>query len=236
MKKNVLGLALCAAMTLGAASCLKDDDYEYDYDTFAVVTIWPEADSFKLQLDDSTVLRPTNVTASPYGDKVVRAYAGYRVVEETAGTKSDSVDESVEKIITKNIKLSWVDSILTKKPVQTLGDKDDDTYGTAPIEILNDWSTVAEDGFLTLSVRTISGAPGTAHYVNLVTGSDPDDPFVLTLRHKCDTSYSSQMFDGILAFNLNDLPHTSDEVKIKLKWTSFTGVKTEEFSLKMHKE
>ncbi len=231
MKHKILGLALCASVMLGGVSCLKDNGTEYEYDTLAMVTIWPETDSFKLQLNDSTVLRPTNVSVSPYGDKVVRAYAGY-----TEADVLPTVTKSSEEMFIKHVKLSWVDSILTKKPVQTLGDKDDDTYGTAPIEILNAWSTVAEDGFLTLNIRTISGAPGTTHYINLVTGSVPDDPFVLTLRHKCDTSYSSLMSDGILAFNLNDLPHTSDEVTVKLTWTSFTGIKTEEFKLKMHRE
>lgn len=231
MKKTLLKLALTALCALTISSCLNKNNDVIDTVPTGLVTVWPGTDSFKLQLDDNTVLIPTNRTTSPFKDKVVRAFAQYTEEE----TKSETVLAD-ETLVMKNVKLHWLDSILTKKPVLTQGDKDDELYGTAPIEIIKDWCTVAEDGFLTLRIRTAAGAPGTKHIINLVTGTNADDPFEVTLKHKCSTSTLLNMADGIVAFNLNDLPHDADEVKVKVKWTSFSGEKNTEFTLKMHKE
>ncbi len=230
MKKTLLQLTLTTLCALTMTSCLNKNNDTIDITPTGLVTVWPGTDSFKLQLDDNTVLVPTNIKTSPYKDKVVRAFAKYS--EESTGSEVSLGDES---LVTKNIKLNWLDSILTKKPVQSQGDKDGELYGTAPIEIIKDWCTVAEDGFLTLRIRTSAGTPGTKHIINLVTGSNPDDPFEVTLRHSCPTSTTLNMADGIVAFNLNDLPHETDEVKVKVKWISFSGEKSTEFALKMHR-
>ncbi len=231
MKKTLIHLTLIAMTIMAGTSCLDKNSDIIDTIPTGLVTVWPGDGSFKLQLDDNTVLIPTNITASPYKDKVVRAFAQYTEVE----TKNEVVLGD-EALVTKNIKLNWLDSILTKKPVLTQGDKDDELYGTAPIEIIKDWCTVAEDGFLTLRIRTAAGDPLTKHIINLVTGTNPENPFEVVLRHKCPTSQMLNMADGIVAFNLNELPHDTDEVKVKVKWNSFSGEKSTEFTLKMHKD
>lgn len=231
MKKTLIHLTLIALTAIAITSCLDKNNDIIDTAPTGLVTVWPGTDSFKLQLDDNTVLIPTNISTSPYKDKVVRAFAQY--TEEAVKKEAVLGDES---IITKNVKLNWIDSILTKKPVLTQGDKDDELYGTAPIEIIKDWCTVAEDGFLTLRIRTMAGTPGTKHIINLVTGTNPENPFEVVLRHSCPTSQMLNMADGIVAFNLNDLTHDTNEVKVKVKWNSFSGEKSTEFTLKMHKE
>ena len=72
------------AAVLGAAvsmqSCTKDDGFSYeDLIPNAVVTVKPDGDKFYLQLDDKTVIYPSNMTKSPYGDKEVRAFTNYKL-------------------------------------------------------------------------------------------------------------------------------------------------------------
>ncbi|CEN49242.1 conserved hypothetical protein [Capnocytophaga canimorsus] len=52
------------------------------------------------------------------------------------------------------MRINWIDSIRTKKPVPDLGAENDAKYGNDAIEVVKDWLTVAEDGYLTLRIRT----------------------------------------------------------------------------------
>ena len=59
-------------------SCSDDDTYvawPNPYAANALVTVHPEGNGkpLTLKLDDKTTLTPTNLTASPFGNKVVRA-------------------------------------------------------------------------------------------------------------------------------------------------------------------
>ena len=135
------GLAL-SAMSLG--SCNNNDYYDYEYlRPTAVVTVRPQADgSFFMQLDDFTVIYPDNMDKSPFGDKEVRALVNY-----TPSVANDADPESSFSYA----RINWIDSIRTKQPVENLGEEQNNlTYGTDPIEIVRDWVTVAEDGYLTL--------------------------------------------------------------------------------------
>lgn len=206
-------------------SCINDGhDYELQRPT-ALVTVRPSEDgsSFSLQLDNATTLYPSNVKASPYGKKEVRALINY--------TEEKDFDKSGQ------VHINWMDSIRTKAPVPYLGEDNDTKYGNDPIEIVRDWVTVAEDGYLTLRIRTVWGNIGRIHYINLLTGSNPEDPFELELRHDARNDTYGELGDALIAFNLNDLPHDGkDNVKLKLKWKSFSGPKSAEFDLHMHQE
>ena len=214
-----------AALTLSAfafTSC-DDDDCDLDYSRLptALVTVYPEETGFFMQLDDRTKLIPTNMKASPYGDKTVRALVNFTEQEKTTGD-------------VRNVHINWIDSIRTKMPVTTAGEEDDKVYGNDPVEIVRDWVTVAEDGFLTLRFRTVWGGTQT-HTVNLLTGVNPDNPLEFTLRHNAAGDNMGAMGDALIAFNLNEILKDCDsEVTIKLNWTSFSGKKSTEFKLKKH--
>ena len=144
MKKlNIYLLSMMMIVTsLSLVSCDDDDDCYADYLPTALVTVYPQGDdAFTMQLDDKTTLVPTNMKASPFGEKEVRALVNY--VEESSSNGSY-----------RNVRVNWIDSIRTKYPVMTTGD-DNSAYGNDPIEIVRDWVTVAEDGFLTLRIRTL---------------------------------------------------------------------------------
>lgn len=224
----VLGL-LTMAFTL--QSCDDDDD---DYWTLrmptALVTVCPQEDgTFTMQLDDKTTLLPSNMDKSPYGDKEVRALVNYT---EEYGDNVSPTDNRV-----RAVHINWIDSIRTKMPVPTLGEENDAKYGKDPIEIVRDWVTVAEDGYLTLRIRTTWGVVNTPHYINLLTGVNPENPYELELRHDAKGDINGRWADALIAFNLNGLPRTDgDDVKIKLNWQSFSGRKSIEFDLHLRQQ
>lgn len=205
-------------------SCTSDDDSPELLRPTALVTVCPNADgSFIMQLDNATQLVPTNLKTSPFGTKEVRALVNY------TETNVSPQDKKV-----RNVEVNWLDSIRTKLPVETLGKQDEVKYGNDPIEIVQDWVTVAEDGYLTLRIRTLWGSPHATHILNLVTGTNPADPYELELRHDAKGDKNGRWGDALIAFNLNKLPRGDAGIaKIKLKWKSFTGDKSAKFEIKM---
>lgn len=68
-KKTILAIGLIAS-SLTLNSCDYNDNNEVLRRPTALVTVYPSApDGFFMQLDESTSLVPTNMKASPFGDK-----------------------------------------------------------------------------------------------------------------------------------------------------------------------
>lgn len=226
MKLTNLALSSAAVgvLSLILPSCLNDNDSIDLQRPTALVTVCPnDYGTFIMQLDNSTQLVPTNVTASPFGTKEVRALVNY--TEAAESTENDNI---------RNVQVNWIDSIRTKLPVVITRDDNVTEYGEDPIEIVPDWVTIAEDGYLTLRIRTVWESPDTPHYVNLLSGTNPSDPYEFELRHNAQGNMNGKWGDALIAFNLNKLSiMDSSEKKIRLKWKSFTGEKTAEFEIKM---
>ena len=175
-----------------------------------------------MQLDNNTTLVASNLTSSPYGDKEVRAIINY-------------TDEGENRGDIRSVRINWMDSISTKWPVPYIEEKNEQRYGNDPVEIVRDWVTVAEDGYLTLRIRTLWGDRNVKHYVNLLTGKNADDAFEVELRHNAMGDVRGHVGDALIAFNLNQLPRNGqDAVKLKVHWTSFSGPKSAEFDLQLH--
>ena len=206
---------------LAFQSCLDDDDSCVDKSyPNALVTVKQDNDkTLFLQLDDKTKLFPVNMKSSPFGNKEVRALVNF---DDAKGSKDQ---------YNKNVYVNWIDSIRTKTMVPDLGSQDDAVYGNDPVEIVNDWVTIVEDGYLTLRFRTVWGGDRTKiHYVNLLAGQNPNDPYEIEFRQNASGDVYGPMVDAIVAFKLDKLPDTKGStVKLKLKWKSFTGNKTAEF-------
>lgn len=221
MKKFMMyfaGLSLMAG-TLGLQSCSDDLDDGGQMMMNAMVTVKPNADNtaVTLQLDDYTVLHPENLQKSPFGTKEVRARAclDYK----------DSQKQHVDVV--------WLDSVLTKKLVKNQGSEDENrkTYGNDPLNILNDWITVAEDGYLTLHFATVFGN-GAQHKLNLVHRDDVNTPYYFTLYHDAQGDFTGLEQDGIVAFKLYDLPALQEidqPVQITLEWNTRVGTQTAKF-------
>ncbi len=209
-------LFLCAGLL---QSCDNDSDNYYNLmQPTALVTVCPQEDqSVVLQLDDATRLNPVNMKKSPFGDKEVRALVNYYPVSGDSESGMQSVN------------VNWIDSIRTKYPVNIAVETG--PFANDPVEIVKDWVTVAEDGYLTLRLRTRWGNYGNIHIVNLLYDAD-NDPLVFELSHNANGDLSGSMGDVLVAFNLNDIIADMEKpVKITLKWNSFSGDKSAEFLL-----
>ena len=225
MRKISLFLAasLMTAAAFSLQSC-RDDNDDSIYFPSALVTVKPDAEntSFRMQLDDETVLWPVNIEKSPFGTKEVRALVNYRepsakevMYEGPAGTTG--------------VFVNWIDSVLTKPLDVNLGEKmNREVYGDDPVEIVNDWVTVAEDGYLTLRIRTRWGWE--KHRLTLVYRDDADTPYVVRFHHDANNDPGNRVGDALVAFRLEDLPDTKGEtVDLTLEWNSFSGPKSARF-------
>ena len=208
---------------IAAAICImacdnKDDDWSIYYPN-ALVTVRPTAEGgCYLQLDDNTTLKPVNISKSPFGDKEVRALTNFSPSKESAAPYN------------KAVFVNWIDSILTKNAISVEQMLPDYNYGNNPVEIVRDWVTIAEDGYLTLRFRTVWGNIGRVHYVNLITGVNPGNPYEVEFRHNANGDTYGFVRDGIVAFRLDGLPDTEGKtVKLTLKWQSFSGPKMAHF-------
>ena len=222
-RKNLLYLLVALLATaVWLPSCDNDDDVWYTYPN-ALVTVKPvDANSFYMQLDDNTTLKPVNMKGSPFGSKEVRALVNYRLHPENPAPYN------------KAVWVYWIDSILTKPAISVEQMLPDFNYGNDPVEIIRDWVTVAEDGYLTLRFRTVWGDTGRPHYVNLITGVNPENPYEVEFRHNANGDWDDDDWaDGIVAFRLDGLPvNNGQTVTLTLRWQSFSGIKTAEFIYK----
>ncbi len=210
------------ATAFSLQSCLNEDDNSHLRMPNALVTLKNNAaQGFYLQLDDKTIVKPTNITKSPYGTKELRAFVNLKF--------DDKDKDKMERAAYVN----WIDTILTKPMAKNLGEKNDATYGNDPIEIVKDWATILEDGYLTLRFRTYFGDPKKTHMINLIpTGK----PYEVELRHNANGDKAGFVGDGCVAFRLSDLPDTGDkEVELTIKWKSFSGDKSAKFKYKTRK-
>lgn len=215
----VLGVATLLT-AFGFQSCLNDDDDTYQYSfPNALVTVKEGADNTCfLQLDDSTTLLPVNLKSSPFGSKEVRALANISSADASGGAYS------------KAVTVNWIDSILTKPIAIDRGDKNDSIYGTDPVNLVDDWVTIAEDGYLTLRFRIGTNGSNQPHFVNLLKSQDPAKPYEVEFRHNAFGDNGGQWRDGLVAFRLDQLPDTEGKtVKLTLNWQSPEGNKSATF-------
>lgn len=221
--KNLLYLLVALLMSaVWLPSCDNDDESVWYAYPNALVTVKPvDSNSFYMQLDDNTTLKPLNLQGSPFGDKEVRALVNYRLRPNNPAPYDRAVW------------VYWIDSILTKPAISVEEMNPDFNYGNDPVEIIRDWVTVAEDGYLTLRFRTLWGN-GNVHYVNLITGENPNNPYEVEFRHNCNGDLNANKWaDGIVAFRLDGLPITEGQsVRLTLRWQSFSGEKKAYFEYK----
>lgn len=223
---STISLAATAIFTgLMLQSCQQADRPYY---INALVTVKPidGTSGFYMQLDDSTTLWPGNYAQSPFKDKEVRALTTFEVMD----TQKEGYDYTVA--------ISYIDSVRTKQTVETSGSTETDNvkYGNEPLEIMRDYTTVVEDGYFTLRFRAEYDPAYPQHSIDLVTGTNKDNPYEVVLHHKMigkdiTGGQINYVQDGIIAFRLNSLPDTEGkDVKLTVKWQSFNGEKTHDFT------
>lgn len=214
-------LLVVGAACMMLTSCSFDDDDTYNYDNYynanALVTVKRStAGVTYLQLNDSTTLLPTNTASTLFGGKEVRALVNYRSSNE----QHDGFSKAISVV--------WIDSIRTKSVVELTPQIQ--AMADNPLEIVNSWITCLEDGYLTLQICTYWGTPAKAHRMELVAGTNAENPYELVLRQDAQGDLTGTWNSSIIAFRLDKLPaNIKNGQEITLKWTSYSGTKTARF-------
>ncbi len=215
MKTKTFLLLLVPLLMLAVALTSCEDDVYRDPTYNGLVTIrYAESDMLYFQLDDVRTLYPVNMGNSKLWVDGQRALINFYVVDED------------DKGFTDAVYVNWIERVLTKSMVESKGVENDSLYGKDPVEIVRDWVTVVEDGYLTLRFRTYWSG-GVTHTVNLLVGVNPANPYEVEFRHNDYGDYDYYVGDGLVSFDLSKLPDTKGKtVKLTLKWMSFTGPKS----------
>lgn len=234
--KIMTSALVAAAAMLSFASCEKDTQPDYTYPNY-FVTVKPDAEntSFYLQLDEKTTGKVVNMDKSPFGKKEVRALA---YITEEAG-EHEGFDKAV--------KVHWMDSILTKKPVlwseemgvlgktgSKAGEEGDGSgegdgngtetpetdYGTDPIDILRSRMTLVEDGYLNIHFRVYAENYSSKHFLNILYNVEGEEN-TIEFRHNDGIEYNSVGYgyarDGFVAFKLKDVIPDTEGKTVDLK-------------------
>lgn len=92
------------------------------------------------------------------------------------------------------------------------------------VDVLNDWMTSVEDGYLTLHYSTLWGDGRVQHTLQLVTGDNPSDPYEVRLVHLNNGDTALEEGDALIYFDLASLPATGSEGRaLTLKWKNGAG-------------
>ena len=225
--KTLMLLMVVALTAVSLQSCDDDDDDYYPAFNLATVTLKaPKVDGGKwfMQLDDSTTLEATNIASHPYDNRELRAYIRYNDIKDMASAPAST--SAIQKMYSVNV--LTIDTILTKK-MDPMVENTAEEYGSDPVEVVNSWETVAEDGYMNIRFRTRWGN-NIKHRVTLVHRTDADDPYTVEFLHNANGDTNGQVADGMVAFRLDDCFNEGNKpIEITLKWKSYSGEKSAKF-------
>ena len=213
MKRSLIAILALAVLLTSCSKQAAVIIYE------AIVTVKGNSSTCYLQLDDNTVLNPTNIESNPYSGARTRA----RVYYQDNGEASQSGGTTK-----RSVTVLQLDSILTKAPVPNLGEeRNDEEYGTAPLDIYSSYYTTVVDGFVTLHFSGMIGSLTTQikHSFNLVRDVDSDDPLCFEFRHDYNEDIlAPQGYEssGIVAFDISEILASLDasSYDITIRYTS----------------
>lgn len=230
MNKLLKMMAFAAILFSGALSlqsCDDDDNNNYvicpAFAPNALVTFKtdPANGQVYMQLNDSVTLVDKDYKQWPFDAKDKK---------EVRALVSVLFDDKNDTGLQRDVHLVTVFDTIRTKMMSPIVDNMEKTYGDDPVEILDSWKTVCEDGYLTLHFRTLFGGMK-IHTLRLVRQADG----TLRLFHDANGDAKGAVSDGIIAFRLNDVPKPEDGGKyenITLKWNSFSGEKSHTFKYK----
>lgn len=230
MNKLLKMMAFAAILFSGALSlqsCDDDDNNNYvicpAFAPNALVTFKtdPANGQVYMQLNDSVTLVDKDYKQWPFDAKDKK---------EVRALVSVLFDDKNDTGLQRDVHLVTVFDTIRTKMMSPIVDNMEKTYGDDPVEILDSWKTVCEDGYLTLHFRTLFGGMK-IHTLRLVRQADG----TLMLFHDANGDAKGAVSDGIIAFRLNDVPKPEDGGKyenITLKWNSFSGEKSHTFKYK----
>ncbi len=227
LSKMMVFAAILFSTALSLQSCSDDDNntliIDPVYTPNALVTLKTDAASGQpfMQLNDSVTLVDTNYKKWPFET------ANKKEVRALVSVVFDDKDKNEAQ---RSVHLVTLFDTIRTKAMSPIVSDIEKTYGDDPVEIVDSWKTVCEDGYLTLHFRTYFGGKK-IHTLRLVRMTDG----TLRLFHDANGDDKGVASDGLIAFRLGDVPKPEDGSKyqnITLKWTSFSGEKSHTFKYK----
>ena len=175
-------------------------------------------DSVYFQLNDSTTIYAANYQNNY--SRMERVFCDITVTNRKVGRFN----------YTGNI--NWLEPLDEGKVTA-----DASVKGSDGLDILNDWMTGVEDGYLTVHYSTWWGKSPVQHDFYLVTGANSADPYEVELRQNANGDKKDDQGDSLICFDINSLPDTGGQYKtLTLKWTTSGGSASEkEFKFKTRK-
>lgn len=224
--KKTLNILFLTVAAFAAAVFFQSCDRSKDPVLLSALVTYEDSESgVRMQLDDNTSLVPTNIKPGMYGNKTVRALIRY--FEDD----SNPVGEGIF------VKVATVDTIRTKPASVDKGELNDSYYGKDRLEIVRDWTTIGEDGYLTLLICTHRGDPLKVHTISLVSKGEKDGVYEFELHHDADGDIYGYESEGLIAFNLNDLaPEDRSPIILRLSWDGFYEHHSADFKLTFRKK
>ena len=195
-------------------SCLDDDDgYSLNKAWYSVATVHPMEDSrnYWLSLDSGTTLWPAATNIPWYHPKEKqRAFVIYTILSN----ELHGYDHAVKVLDLK--------SILTKPIAENLGEKNDDTYGTDPVNISEMW---IGGGYLNIEFEFNYGG-NSVHYINLIKDEiNATTPYFFEFRHNAYNDEPRYRRKGIVSFDLASIDTNGEEVELTIQAKTFDGDK-----------
>ena len=200
-----------------ASSCMKaemgdgvapEDNATGEYMAILTVKKTP-TDSVYFQLNDSTTIYAANYQNNY--SRMERVFCDITVTNRKVGRFN----------YTGNI--NWLEPLDEGKVTA-----DSDVQGSDGLDILNDWMTGVEDGYLTVHYSTWWGKSPVQHDFYLIIGSNPADPYEVELRQNANGDKKDEQGDSLICFDINSLPQTGGLYKtLTLKWTTSGGSASE---------
>ena len=204
---TIILLAGCSKEVFSPDAGLIGSDSAYaSYSAIVSVKRSP-TDTLYFQVDDSTRLFPRNFADGKLvGERIVCDITVYKKVVHNYGYMTDvHYYDSIDKgVFTSDLSVSGDDGL----------------------DIIFDWMTGVEDGYLTLHYSTWWGNAGKQHRFYLISGTNPADPYELILMQNAVGDKHVEKGEALVYFDINSLPDTGGGYKIlTLKWTDSAGKK-----------
>lgn len=223
-KPNHTLLIITAVFILLLSSCAKEgwrDHYEEDEtaDFYAILTIKKTpTDTVYLQLDDSTTIFATNMQRG--FTRMQKLFCDITITNRPVGRFNYKGE------------INWMEPIEEGKLTNTPSLQDE-----LGLDIVEDWMTSVEDGYLTVHYNTLWGLNPVQHKHYLITGSNPEDPYEVILKQDACGDKREEEGDALICFDINSLPDTGDDYKeLTLKWTNSGGeASSKQFKFKTRK-
>ncbi len=217
-KKSAHILLAILALLLSSCSVAEGPDHlsvdgEKQYTAIVTVKKSP-ADTVYFQLNDSIKVYPVNYQEF---DRMQRVICNVTVANKHTGS------------FPYTCQVQWLEAL-----EEGFVSSDSSIAGSDGLTIMDDWITCVEDGYMTLHYFTYWGRDAKRHGFNLITGSNPADPYEVVLKHNANGDAKDELGDSIICFDINSLPDTGGAYKtLTLKWTNSGGAtSTKEFRFK----